>query len=351
MEFLQKTSFAPIRILREGFMEGISETIPGFKWVKWTFYLSFMSLSLLSLLGFSGLSESIIESVRRAFSEGFYVGTILINISNILVATFILGILIIISWMLKQKIERKNAQSNEMEIGGQAAKAALFWYASIVTSFLIALSVSGFSVQNLALIAGAFSVGIGFGLQNIVSNFISGIILLIERPVKPGDWVRIGDTEGFIQKISIRATQLRTFDKADILVPNSELISNHVTNMMLSDSVGRIKVEVGVAYGSDTAKVKEILETIINENDAIVKNDEALTPSIIFKAFGDSSLNFEVRGFIRDISEIFRVRSQIHFAIDNAFRENGIEIPFPQRDLHVKTWFGKKDMPKESDND
>ncbi|MFT5452569.1 MAG: potassium efflux system protein, partial [Enterobacterales bacterium] len=204
-------------------------------------------------------------------------------------------------------------------------------------SILTALSVSGFNVQNLALIAGAFSVGIGFGLQNIVSNFVSGIILLIERPVKPGDWVIIGTTEGFVKEINIRATRVLTFDKSDILIPNSEFISNQVTNLTLGDNVGRLRLSVGVAYGSDTDNVHKILSDIVSRQHGVINDDETYASDIVFKQFGDSSLEFEVRCYLKDIRSIIQIRSELHFEIDKQFRLAKIEIPFPQRDIHIKT--------------
>jgi len=311
--------------------------IPGLAWIRWSLYLFLMSSAFLSLISYSGISEAISENIKNAYESGFEIGTIKINLKNMLLASFVLGILITFSWILRRKIELIGGRENS----AQTAKASLFWYAAMLTSFLTSLSISGFEVQNLALIAGAFSVGIGFGLQNIVSNFVSGIILLIERPVKPGDWVIIGGTEGFIQKISIRATQIRTFDKSDILIPNTEFISNQVTNLTLGDDVGRLRFSVGVAYGSDTDKVRQILTDILSQHPGIINDDEALMPTVIFRQFGDSSLDFEIRCFLRDIKQILVVRSDIHFEIDKQFRQNGVEIPFPQRDLHIKSGNGK----------
>lgn len=307
--------------------------IPGLAWIRWSLYFAFISTAFLSLISYSGISEAIVETVKNAFEDGFEIGTIKVNLRDILSALFVLGVLITFSWILKRKIELTEGRENS----AQTAKAALFWYAAILTSFLTALSISGFSVQNLALIAGAFSVGIGFGLQNIVSNFISGIILLIERPVKPGDWVVINGTEGFIKNINIRATQIRTFDKSDILIPNTEFISNQVTNLTLGDNVGRLRFAVGVAYGSDTEKVRQILTNIVSQHPGVINDDDSLKPTIIFRQFGDSSLDFEIRCFLKDIKKIFSIRSDLHFEIDKQFRENGIEIPFPQRDLHIKS--------------
>jgi len=308
------------------------QSIPGLDWIRWTLYTSVMVLGILSLLGYSGVSEALVETLQVAFSEGFYIGTININLQNILIALLVFGLLVTIASFVRRKIELIEGVENS----AQTAKAALFWYAAMATSILTALSISGFNVQNLALIAGAFSVGIGFGLQNIVSNFVSGIILLIERPVKPGDWVIIGNTEGIVREINIRATQIRTFDKSDILVPNTEFISNQVTNLTLGDNVGRLRFTVGVAYGSDTDKVHEILKDIVAQHPGIINDDAQFAPTIVFRQFGESSLDFEIRCFLKDIGNIILIRSDIHFEIDKQFRLANITIPFPQRDLHIK---------------
>jgi potassium efflux system protein len=169
-----------------------------------------------------------------------------------------------------------------------------------------------------------------------VNNFISGLILLFERPIKTGDWIMVGNTEGYVKRIRIRSTEIQTFDRADVIVPNSELIAGQVTNWMLHDSRGRARIPVGVAYGSDTQKVKTILEKVAEEHPRVVNDGSTPKPRVLFRGFGESSLDFELRCFIQDIDERLQVVSDLNFAIDAAFRENGIEIPFPQRDVHVR---------------
>ena len=160
--------------------------------------------------------------------------------------------------------------------------------------------------------------------------------MLFERPVKPGDWVVVGSTEGHVKKISIRYTLIETFDRADVMVPNSELISTQVTNWMLRDSMGRVLAPVGVAYGSDVQKVRDILLKVANEHPLVLTSDRRVPgPQVIFMGFGESSLDFEVRCFIKNIDNRLSVRSDLLFAIDDEFRKAGIEIPFPQRVLHM----------------
>jgi small-conductance mechanosensitive channel len=224
-----------------------------------------------------------------------------------------------------------------MEHSARNALVTTFGYVAMAIAALVALSLAGISFGNLAIIAGALSVGIGFGLQNIVNNFVSGIIMLVERPVRNGDWIVVGDTEGYVQRISIRTTTIQTLDRADVIVPNSDLISGKVTNWTLGDTWGRIKIPIGVAYGSDVETVIETLLEIANNNEDVIKGNPQLPdPYVLFLDFGDSSLDFELRAIIRNINRRLRVISDINRAINAAFKKQGIEIPFPQRDVNFR---------------
>jgi len=221
-----------------------------------------------------------------------------------------------------------------MEPSAREALVTTFGYVAMAVAVIVALAIAGIEFSNLAIIAGALSVGVGFGLQNIVNNFVSGIIMLFERPVRNGDWIVVGDTEGYVQRISIRTTIIRAFDRADVIVPNSDLISGQVTNWTLGNTWGRIKVPVGVAYGSDVETViKTLLEIANNNADVIKGNPQLPAPYVLFVDFGDSSLDFELRAIIRDINQRRHVTSDINRAINAAFNKQCIEIPFPQRDV------------------
>jgi small-conductance mechanosensitive channel len=239
-----------------------------------------------------------------------------------------------------------------MDRGARETLVTMSGYVVVAIAILVALGVAGLEFSNLAIIAGALSVGIGFGLQNIVNNFVSGLILLFERPVKTGDWIVVGSTEGYVKRISIRSTQIETFDRADVIVPNSELISGQVTNWMLRDVHGRARVPIGVAYGSDTEKVKNLLLEVARAHPDVITDGTYPEPRVLFLNFGDSSLNFELRCHVQNVDRRLSVISELNFAIDAAFRANGIEIPFPQRDLHVRDWPAKglaPDQPAAAD--
>lgn len=231
-----------------------------------------------------------------------------------------------------------------MDRGAREATVTISGYFAVAFAVVIALAVSGFEFTNLAIIAGALSVGIGFGLQTIVNNFVSGLILLFERPIKTGDWIVVGTTEGYVKRIRIRSTEIQTFDRADVIVPNSDLISSQVTNWMLKDPRGRIRIPVSVAYGSDTEKVRDILLQLAAEHEEIIGDGSSPQPRVLFLAFGHSSLDFELRCHIKNIDMRRIVMSDMNFAIDKAFRTHGIEIPFPQRDVHIRNWPAEKEQ-------
>ena len=206
-------------------------------------------------------------------------------------------------------------------------------YIIFVIGVLIAFDKLGTKWSQLQWIIAALGVGIGFGLQAIFANLISGLIILFERPIRIGDYITIGDINGTVTRIQIRATTLLDLDNKEILIPNQEIISQHVTNWTLSNAVTRLKISVGIAYGSDTAKAHDTMLAVIKANPNVLKNPE---PSVLFLGFGDSTLDFEIRVFLRDFVQRFVVSHEIHMAVDQALRKENIEIAFPQRDLHIK---------------
>ena len=206
----------------------------------------------------------------------------------------------------------------------------------VLIGFVLAAGTAGFELQNFLVLAGAFGIGIGFGLQDIVNNFISGIILLFERPIKVGDGILIDGDYGMVIRIGLRSTVVETLDQAELIVPNSQIVSQKVTNWTLSTRRVRLVIPIGVAYGSNLELVMQIL-TDAGEQHPDVLDDPK--PSPIFVQFGESSLDFELRVWISDIDKRPRVKSQLLLYIDQRFREAAVEIPFPQRDLHLRSAF------------
>jgi small-conductance mechanosensitive channel len=221
-----------------------------------------------------------------------------------------------------------------VERGARISIARLIHYAILLVGFLLALTTLGVNFTNITIIGGALGVGIGFGLQTIVNNFVSGLILLFERPVRVGDYIEVEGLWAEIRNIGLRATVVQTFDRADMVIPNSELISNRVTNWTRTNRIVRVRIPVGVAYGSDLALVMKILLECAQENPSVMSSP---TPQALFMGFGDSSLNFEIRLFTPDVDHKFVLQSELLLDIDRQFRLNGVEIPFPQRDLHLRS--------------
>jgi len=227
--------------------------------------------------------------------------------------------------------------------GVQRSIGQLIRYFIICVGFVLTFIILGFDFTKATIILSALGVGIGFGLQGIVNNFISGLVLLFERPLTEGDTIEIGDTWACIRKIGLRATIVRTFDEADLIIPNADLINNQVTNWTLTDRKVRLRVPVGVAYGSDVSLVVETILACAGEQKDVVKSP---APEVLFMNFGDSSLNFELRVWIQDIDKRMIVNSALYHKIEGKFRELNIVIPFPQRDVHFRSYEGSAKLLK-----
>jgi potassium-dependent mechanosensitive channel len=312
------------------------ENLPGIMWLNLIFKLLAWLIALFLLLQLWGLSAIQRQQITSYLINGVSFGGLTIAPARIVLGFFIFACgWTLVSW-IKMWLDKKLLRHASFSQSAQETLVTITGYAGFALVLIVGLSVAGVSFSNLAVIAGALSIGIGFGLQNIVNNFVSGLIILFERPVKRGDWIRVGTTEGYVQKISVRSTLIQTFDRSDVIVPNSELISNQVTNMMLNDNQGRLIVPIGVAYGSDTDLVRTILLDIAKANEKVINDDSAPKPQVLFMEFGESSLNFELRCHLVNIDERLMIKSAINYEIDRAFRKHNISIPFPQRDLYIK---------------
>lgn len=281
-----------------------------------------------------GLFDSVPQAWDRLMVLGFHWGETRISVQMVLLAGLVIYLSIVVSWVLRALLEWEVFPRKGLDRGVRDAIKKLLHYSLVFFGFLLAVSLAGIDLKSFAVLAGAFGIGIGFGLQNVVNNFVSGIILLFERPIKVGDMVVMDSEWGTVRKIGLRSTIVETFDQSEIIVPNSELVSQKVTNWTLSTKVARVVLPVGVAYGSQLDTVLKILLEVAREHPAGL---EEPPPSAIFTGFGDSSLDFEVRLWIADIAERLQVRSELGQQIDRRFREAGVEIPFPQRDLHLRS--------------
>jgi len=283
-------------------------------------------------------SGTTLERLADLVFLGGTVGNIRLVPLNIIVGIMVFaGLLVVIGW-IKRWIDRRWLQHIVIERGAREALITLFGYVGFVVALLIGLTQAGVDLGGLVWISTGLALGIGFGMQEIANNFVSGLILLFERPIRAGDFVTVGDVDGYVRSIRIRATEIESLDNQNILVPNSELISGRVTNWVLRDTFGRLRVNVGVAYGSDVETVREILEACAHEHPEVITDGRAPGPRALFMGFGDSSLDFELRVRINRIDRRFSVKSDLNFAINTAFREANVTIPFPQRDLHLVSY-------------
>ncbi len=281
-----------------------------------------------------GVYDNLEEAMKGSLALGFNLGSQRISLGLVIASAGILYGSFLTSRILQKLLMDEVLLKRQVEKGIRLSIGRLAHYALIFVGFLLALSALGFDFTKLTIILSALGVGIGFGLQGVVNNFVSGIILLFERPVRVGDYVEIGGQWSVIKRIGIRSTTVQTFDLSDVIIPNADLVNNQVTNWTLSNRKSRLTIPVGVAYGSDVPLVMETLMACAKANSMV---DKTLEPQVLFMSFGESSLDFILRVWVLDADYRLQVTSELHQEIDRRFREAKIEIAFPQRDLHLRS--------------
>jgi len=272
--------------------------------------------------------------LQDALTEPYKIGSITFTIGAILTFVIILAISYLITSLISFSFDGNSSITKALNLpkGVPAAISLVIRYFIIAFGFVLALSSIGIDLSKFNLMAGALGLGIGFGLQNIVSNFISGLILVFERPILPGDTIEVNNLLGTVKKIGVRSSSINTFDGAEVIVPNTNLISNNLINWTLSDNVKRVEILIGTTYDSDPNEVLKILFDVASKNEQVLKSP---SPMALFSDFGDSSLNFKLLFWVP--YEIgLSSKSNVSIEVYNRFKELGIQIPFPQRDVYIK---------------
>jgi potassium efflux system protein len=309
------------------------------------------SLVLFAVLCFLIVLPFIFESVLGIqistelawLNKGISIGKTKITVLNVCYVIIFLLLVSYLSRIIRKGLRDEVLPRTRLDIGARASLVNVVVYSIWVLGIYTGINILGIDLSSLAFMAGALGIGIGFGLQNIVSNFVSGIILLFDPAIQVGDMVQVGDDWGTISRINIRTTVVQTFDNASLIIPNSHMLSDRVTNWSYKDPKVRRQVDVGVAYGSDVQLVRKVLLEMADDMPEVLKDP---APRVDFMDFGDSALIFRVRFWIGSPAFWLTAPTELRFRIDEEFKKNGIEIAFPQQDIHVRSASGLEDIIK-----
>jgi small-conductance mechanosensitive channel len=288
----------------------------------------------LTLFQLWGIYASFGQAWETIFEFKFAIGELTLSLGRILMAALFIYLLVSGSWFIRAFLDGEVFPREQIDLGARDAIKKLIHYSLLLFGIMMAISLIGLNLTSLAFLTGALGIGVGFGLQNIVNNFVSGLMLLFERPFKVGDMVVVDNDTGTVRKIGLRSTVIETDDRSELIVPNSLFISGKVTNWTRSNKIARIKITVGVAYGSDIQRALSLLKEAAEAEHRVLSDPE---PNPLFLRFGDSALEFELHSWIADVKDLLSVRSALCQGIAGRFQAAGIEIPFPQRDLHLRS--------------
>lgn len=302
------------------------------------FFWIFLGVHVLRILK---IDTGFFEWGEKMFTTHKKIGQAEISLESIVVFVFVIWLSVFLTKVVRYILEKDVFVRLKKDKGSPVAVVMMVRIVMITGGFFLAAAAAGMELTNLSIVIGAFSVGIGFGLQSIFNNMVSGLVLALEKPINVGDTVEVGTLMGTVKSIGLRASKVKSFDGAEMIVPNGMLISDVLINWTLSDAYRRMDIRVGVAYGSDPNQVVDILNDVASEHKEVRKYPE---PKTYFLGFGDSSLDFRLLAWV-DVDNRLSIESQLNVAINAKLDEANIEIPFPQRDLHIRTDHTKA-MPK-----
>jgi small-conductance mechanosensitive channel len=280
------------------------------------------------------LRDAVIDFVKTIIFAELKAGALAISLGDVLAFGATIVAAVIIARMIIVLLEEDVYPRMQLGRGVGFAISSVIKYALITVGFLLAVGAMGIGMDRITILLGAFGVGLGFGLQTIINNFVSGMILVFERPVQVGDSIEVGGVKGRVMRIGIRSSTIRTFDGADVTVPNGTMLSDALTNWTMTDRHRRLEVSVGVAYGTNPDTVIRLLKQALAEQEGLLDQP---APMILFTGFGDSSLDFVVRAWVEDNDIYVTTQSDLALKVNRILAENDIEIPFPQRDLHLRS--------------
>ncbi|MDH5271997.1 MAG: mechanosensitive ion channel [Gammaproteobacteria bacterium] len=280
------------------------------------------------------VARPIFGEARAVLTHPITFGQISVTLGSILLFLFSVYVAFWVARTVRLILREEVLPKMALPRGVDNSISSLSYYALVLIGLMVALAAAGFETSQFAIIFGALGVGIGFGLQNVVNNFVSGLILMFERPIQPGDVVEVSGTSGTVRAIGMRATRLTTFEGADVIVPNGTLLSEKLINWTLSDMNRRIDVEVGVAYGSDPRRVLALLREVAQDTPGISREP---VPAIVFKGFGASSLDFSIRAWTNDFGDWVTIRTELTARVYEVLAKEGIEIPYPQQNIHIRS--------------
>jgi len=297
-----------------------------FKWIA-------VAIWLRATLTVFGLWTPVAATVRSGLTAYLAWGSLQISLGDVLAFVLTLWLAVLVSRFLRFVLEEDVFSRRQLAPGASYAISNVLHYAILFLGFLLAMATLGLDLTKLTIIGGAVGVGVGFGLQNVVNNFISGLIVLFERPIRVGDAVQIGDVSGQVRRIGIRSSTVRTWDGAEVIVPNATLVSERVTNWTPVDRTRRIILPVGVSYGSAPEKVLSVLRTVAGAHPQVLSEP---APQPLFMGFGESALLFELRVWTDGLGDWQQIRSELAVALTAALGEAGIGLAFPVREVYLR---------------